>query len=263
MNYELLQVPRERCELRCAIAAQGRDRVLDTPDRARARVLETCDLLVDPRDDTVARQLLANGLWRWATTRTIADCMRPGTVCVDLGAGAGYFCALFQSLGAAAVVAVEACPHLARNLRATARLNRWQHVEVIECAIGDHSGTTPRLLAGGAGHPPQHADLPLTTLDELLGDLRAIQVLRLACADGDAERGPAVWRGMQNVLRNNPHAHVFVELAVDRDDVAWLRDVRRAGFVLRRCAADGTPPELPADLRNRGACTVYLHREAS
>lgn len=44
MNYPLLQIPRERPELRCAIAAKRRPRNLDTAEDAVARVLECFDV---------------------------------------------------------------------------------------------------------------------------------------------------------------------------------------------------------------------------
>ena len=151
MNYQLLQVPRARSELRCAVAARARPRELAGPHDAIARVLECCELVVDPRDGAVARHLLEVGFWEWWITKAIADCMRTGTICVDLGANAGYFGALFASLGAAACISVEPHPALARRLRASGARNGWPDFEVVECAVGDREGTA-RLLVRSEEH---------------------------------------------------------------------------------------------------------------
>ena len=145
-------------------------------------MLETCDVVVDPRDGSVAKHMLEVGFWEWWVTKAMADCMRPGTICVDLGANAGYFGALFQSLGAAATISVEANPELARRLRQTGERNGWQHFEVVECAVGDREGNARLLVRGednlgGACIVPQDyqddgiLEVPMRTLDQLLGDL--------------------------------------------------------------------------------------------
>lgn len=269
MNYPLLQIPRERSELRCAIAAKHRPRHLDTGEDAVARVLECCDVVVDPRDRSVAHHMLEVGFWEWWVTKAIADCMRPGTICVDLGANAGYFGALFVSLGASAVVEVEANPQLARRLRETARRNGWQHVDVVECAVGAREGAA-RLVVygednlGGSCIVPngfEHdgcIDVPMRTLDQVLGDLAPIQVIKIDCEGSE----PAIWRGMQRVLANNPDVHVFAEVTVNDEAAPWLRDVAAMGFTLRYCEYDGSLQPLAIDrLQDRELWMAYFHRD--
>lgn len=269
MNYQLLQVPREKSELRCAIAAQQRPTQFDTETDAIARVLETCDVVVDPRDGSVAKHMLEVGFWEWWVTKAMADCMRPGTICVDLGANAGYFGALFQSLGAAATISVEANPELARRLRQTGERNGWQHFEVVECAVGDREGNARLLVRGednlgGACIVPQDyqddgiLEVPMRTLDQLLGDLAPIQVLKMDCEGSE----PAIWRGMQGVLAHNPQMHIFAEVTVNAEAEPWLRDVAAAGYTIRYCEYDGSTPLLDIDrLGERQLWMAYFHRE--
>lgn len=268
MNYNLLQVPREKSELRCALAAQQRSTVHDTETDAIACVLETCEVVVDPRDGSVAKHMLEVGFWEWWVTKAVADCMRPGTICVDLGANAGYFGALFKSLGAAAVISVEANPELARRLRLTGQRNNWEHFEVVECAVGDHEGTAQLLVhgadnLGGACIVPEgyHHDgliaVPMRTLDQLLQDLAPIQVLKMDCEGSE----PAIWRGMQGVLRNNPDMHIFAEVTVNQEAEPWLREVQAAGYTIRYCEYDGTMPELAIErLGERQLWMAYFHK---
>lgn len=147
-TYELLQIPRDRSELRCAVAARQRPLHLDDDETAVARVLETCDVIVDPRDRSVAHCMKTIGSWEWWITRVMADCMRPGTVCVDIGANCGYFAAVFVALGASRVIAIEPHPRLAARLRQTAIQNQWTQLEVIEFAVGDVPGRANLFVYG-------------------------------------------------------------------------------------------------------------------
>ncbi|MFT4515140.1 MAG: FkbM family methyltransferase [Planctomycetota bacterium] len=270
MNYNLLQVPRHQSELRCAVAAKGRPAHLDSGHDAIARVLESCDVVVDPRDGSVAKHMLEVGFWEWWVTKSMADCMRPGTVCVDLGANAGYFGALFHSLGASAVISVEANPDLARRLRLTGERNGWQNFEVLECAVGDREGTAKLLvhaednLGGscivpeGTKHPGRQIEVPIRTLDQLLLDLAPIQVLKMDCEGSE----PAIWRGMQGVLQRNPDMHIFAEVTVNHEAAPWLRQVEAQGYTLRYCEGDCTMPPLVIDrLGERDLWMAYFHKE--
>ena len=269
MSYQLLQIPREKSELRCAVAAQRRSTEFDTETDAIARVLETCEVVVDPRDGSVAKHMLEVGFWEWWVTKAMTDCMRPGTVCVDLGANAGYFGALFKSLDAAAVISVEANPELARRLRLTGQRNGWENFEVIECAVGDREGTARLLVQGednlgGACIVPQGYDregileVPMHTLDQLLGDLAPIQVLKMDCEGSE----PAIWRGMQGVLAHNPQMHIFAEVTVNAEAEPWLREVAAAGYTIRYCEYDGSTPLLDITrLADRELWMAYFHKE--
>lgn len=269
MSYELLQVPRGMCELRCAVAARHRPAHDDAGHDAVARVLEHFDVLVDPRDESVAKHMLVVGMWEWWVTKAIADCMRPGTVCVDLGANAGYFSALFASLGAAAVVAVEAHPELARRLRATAARNGWRDFEVIPCAVGERAGVARLVVQsdtnlGGSFVAPADCDhpgcidVPVRSLDEILGDLAPIHLLKIDCEGSE----PAIWRGMPRVLANNPDMHVFAEVIVNDEARRWLADVAAAGYPLRYVEYDGTLAPLDLErLDERTLWMAYFHRD--
>lgn len=264
--YELFQIDRGRGELRCAVAARHRDRSLDHDSDAVARVLDGPELVVDPRDKSIAEHLLVCGFWEWWISQAIADCMRPGTICVDVGANAGYFAALFCSLGAARTIAIEPHPELARRLRQSAARNGWTGVEVVEAAVGDHAGHTELLVhsADNLGGScvvdvarPGSITVPLRTLDQVLGDLAPIQVLKMDCEGSE----PRIWRGMRGVLDRNPDLHVFAEVTVNTEAAPWLAEVARE-FPLRFVDYDGSlqPLDVTA-LVDRPLWMVYLHRD--
>lgn len=268
-TYELLQIPRARSELRCAVAARQRPLDLDDGKNAVARVLETCDVIVDPRDRSVAHCMKTIGSWEWWITRVMADCMRPGTVCVDVGANCGYFAAVFVALGARKVVAIEPHPELAARLRQTALRNRWSHFEVIESAVGDVPGRANLFVHGDdnlggstlvAVPDDRTIDVPIETLDALLSDLCDVQVLKLDCEGFE----PRIWRGMQQVLARNPDVHVFAELLVNHEAAPWLRELESQGWQLRFVDYDASIQELRIDqIAERPLWMLYLHKDES
>ena len=54
-----------------------------------ARMLGHLDLVIDPRDKSVADPIRQVGFWEWDLTKGVADIMRPGLTCVVSGIGAG------------------------------------------------------------------------------------------------------------------------------------------------------------------------------
>ncbi|MGE3174324.1 MAG: FkbM family methyltransferase [Planctomycetota bacterium] len=265
-TYELLQVPRPRSELRCAVGARaGWPGTIDG-ENALARVLETCPVIVDPRDRSVAHHMRTVGFWEWWITRAIADCMRPGTICVDVGANAGYFAALFAALGARDVVAIEPNAALAARLRRTAALNGWP-LRVYETAVADAPGTANLFVEGEdnlggaclvARANERTTEVPVTTLDALLGDLAPIQVIKIDCEGSE----PRIWRGMQGVIAQNPDVHVFAEVLVNPDARRWLQDLERDGWRLRHVDYDAELRPLSIDeLSSRTLWMLYLHRD--
>lgn len=275
-GYELLQVPRQRCELRCAIAAQRRRRDLDDGENALARVLEHCELFVDPRDKSVAQPMLEVGFWEWWITRAVADCMVPGRVCVDVGANGGYFAALFAALGASEIVAVEPHPDLALRLRRSASHNGWNHLRVIESAVSDHRGTMHLVVRGNdnlggcfvAPDPlPDWGEttedlrairVPVATLDDLLADSAPIQVIKIDCEGSE----PRIWTGMQQVLQRHPDVHVFAELLVNDEAIRWLELLVATGWPLRVVDYDGSLRAITVtEARERQIWMLYLHRD--
>ena len=78
------------------------------------RVLGKHLCYVDTRDRHLAPHLIMNGFWEPWITVAIAQRMRPGMVCVDVGANLGYFTMLLADLvgPSGAVIAFEPNPRL-------------------------------------------------------------------------------------------------------------------------------------------------------
>lgn len=146
--------------------------------------------------------------------RRLADfCPRGGTA-VDVG---GWYGPWTRRMAARAdrVVTVEPVPHLARRLRATTP----SHVEVLQAAATDHSGTARLWLpANGRGDRGVSSlvrrevhgttlDVPCLALDEL-----ALTEVSLLKVDVDGSE-LAMLRGAEETIRRERPA-LFIELEV-------------------------------------------------
>ncbi len=250
--YGLLQSPSAQAQKLCLHAALQRQRAEQEFTQRQpngvdftARMLAHLDLVIDPGDKSVADPIRQVGFWEWYLTKGIADIMRPGMTCVDIGANAGYFSALFASLGAKKVIAVEPHPELARRLRKTAEMNHWPQIQVNECAILDHAGTTKLCISsadnlGGASILGSHGDIiieniPMMTLDSLLADEEEVHLIKM-----DAEGSePRIWQGMQETIARFPNLQILAEAHVNPSLHEWLDNIEANGFILRYVDNEG------------------------
>ena len=239
-----------------------------TGEDAVATVLGDQQLVVDPRDESIAHCLLNLGQWEWWVSKAIADVMRPGVNCVDVGANAGYFVAQLKALGARRVLALEPQPALVRRLQESVRLNQWSGVEVLQLAAAEGRGTAALSIPsennlGGSSIMVRNGDTILenvqtVALDELLADWDELHLVKL-----DAEGAePRIWAGMQETIRRFPDLHVFAEMTVNHDSDPWLDEVEAAGFTLRFLDYDLSVRAFDRSrLRDRVMYMMYLHRD--
>ncbi len=115
------------------------------------RVAGSFSMLIDPRDPM--DQAFYLGLYESHLVRLIADLVRPGDVCIDVGAHTGYITLhLARAVDSGGrVLAVEADPRAAELLRANLHHNSLQRVSVWNCAAADQSGACPFTLSKQLG----------------------------------------------------------------------------------------------------------------
>lgn len=65
---------------------------------ALCRVLGTFLMYVDTRDHSLTPHLLLNGYWEMWVTQAIANYVKPGMHCIDVGANVGYYTLLLSEL---------------------------------------------------------------------------------------------------------------------------------------------------------------------
>jgi FkbM family methyltransferase len=97
-------------------------------------------------DSTLNKVIFYRGLFEPTLSEVIVRHVKPGDLCVDLGANTGYFTLLMaKTVGEASggVIAIEAAPGNVRRLMRNLEINGFSdRVEVQEVACGDTSGQT-------------------------------------------------------------------------------------------------------------------------
>lgn len=202
------------------------------------RVLGRYRMFVDTTDIGFSSHMLADGYWEMWVTEALVERVKPGMVCVDIGANLGYFTLLMGDLaGPATVHAFEPNPAVAARLRKTLSINGYGAVKVHELALADHRGEAAFHVPDGepkngrlvdAGEFDDTALVAIERFDSLgiTPDFIKIDV------EGAEE---AAWRGMAGVLGQPRPLTIFLEFTLGRyaDPARFIDDILRYGFDLK------------------------------
>jgi FkbM family methyltransferase len=179
------------------------------------------------------RTASANPGYRFGTTepdaqRIVAESLRPGDVCYDLGANVGFFTLIAaKAVGeTGAVYAFEPFTATASELRENIRLNLLETVTVIEAAVCDEVGQARMNDDGdslrGKLSESGNTLVPTTTLDAL--DLRPPNFVKID-VEGAEKRAIAGMR--ETIERHRPTILCEMHLEGTAEDAAtrlgeWL-----------------------------------------
>jgi FkbM family methyltransferase len=137
---------------------------------ALCRVLGQYKMYVDTRDVSLAPHLMLNGFWESWVTKAIAEHIRPGMVCADVGANFGYFTLVMADRAGPTghVYAFEANPRLADLLTKTIDVNGYlDRVTIIPKAVSDVPGDVLlKLSADHMGGSTIQEKTPICKIDE-------------------------------------------------------------------------------------------------
>jgi FkbM family methyltransferase len=233
---------RARCEE--AIRASADSAYLGD-HRAICRVLGRYKMFVDTRDLDLSAHLLFDGFWELWVTRTLAQLIRPGMVCVDIGAHIGYFTMLMADLTGETgeVHAFEPNAALRDLLDASARLNGFgaivrSHPEPLFDADDVAVALVVPPDEPGGGHiVTLGADEtgPDALRTRRLDSIAAVARIDLVKIDAEASE-EAIWRGMRGLLDQGRPLTAIVEFTRKRyaDAGGFLNAMLADGFSLRR-----------------------------
>lgn len=190
---------------------------------ALCRVLTKFKIYVDTRDRGITPHLIMDGFWETWLTQYLAKIIKPGNICLDIGANVGYFSVLMSALAGdnGKTVAVEPNPGIAKLLRLTAGVN-GPGFEVAEIALADKEGRirlrVPDDSFGDASiinrvdrliKPKSSFKVRTTTLDVMLRELNLSKVDVIKMDVEGAE--PFVFDGMKETIANNNNLQIIVE----------------------------------------------------
>ncbi len=209
------------------------------------KVLGRHKMMVDAKDLGIAPHLIMDGYWESWLTQLLARIIKPGAVCLDIGANFGYFSILMSELcgSAGKTISVEPNPSICSFLKATRFLNGGKF-EIIESALADKRGeavltVTDRELGGGTIKPNDAAPnrsqvrVPTISVDELVEEkgLPRVDVIKMDVEGVE----PLVFSGMKRTINNNPDIHILVEYSPSiYDDPAGFTDFLFSNFVVNR-----------------------------
>jgi FkbM family methyltransferase len=240
------------------------------------RVLGNYMLYADSQDISLSPHLCHNGYWEPGVTYTFARVIQPGWHCIDVGANHGYFSLIMASIvgKTGKVLALEANPNLARKIEKTLIVNGLDKCTTVSTQAAADSNGEPVILAvpkeqmGGAsiarsaGAGEEAIATTTATLDTLTADWGRVDFIKID-TEG-AEEG--VWRGMRQIIKQNPQLIVVLEFGATRyaDARGFLQDILNEGFILRYINGIAEPKELTIDrcLTERGEdhWDLYLSR---
>uniref|UniRef100_B0T6Y9 Methyltransferase FkbM family n=1 Tax=Caulobacter sp. (strain K31) TaxID=366602 RepID=B0T6Y9_CAUSK len=211
-------------------------------DTALCRVLGRYKMFVDTRDDDLSAHLLLDGYWEIWVTRVMADLVKPGMVCVDVGAHLGYYTLLMADLVGTSgrVHAFEPNPALRERLSRSVRANGFEPtVNAHAWPLFDQDDLPVRLIVPPRRPGGGHVALIDPAVDD--GGLRArrldgfAEIPHVDVVKIDAEGSElAIWRGMERLLGQGRPMSVILEFTSVRyaDPGGFLDQFVGAGFSL-------------------------------
>ena len=158
------------------------------------QVLTKHKIFVDTRDFGVVPHFINDGFWESWITQFMASIIKPGDVCIDIGANFGYYSILMAQLTGEGgkTIAVEPNPNLAKLLRFTSNLQSRNYI-VAETALSYKSGSVtlniPENYFGSASvlkglsakwGKGKAVKVPMKTLDQLVQEqgLQKVDVIK-------------------------------------------------------------------------------------
>lgn len=186
---------------------------------ALCRVLGKHLCYVDTRDRHLAPHLIMNGVWEPWITVAIAQRLRPGMICLDVGANLGYFTLLMADLvgPAGAVVAFEPNPRLRELCLSSLCASGFRDRTCVSgLAASDRDGaivpltfdlSSPMNGTIVEGPSPGATEVQTIRLDTASANLKHVDFVKIDVEGAE----PLVWAGMQQLLDRNPHAAVVLE----------------------------------------------------
>lgn len=174
------------------------------------------------QDQFVSRRIREEGIWEPYETSLVMSLLRPGHVCVDVGANIGYFSVLAAALveEAGAVFAFEPDPENFALLQANAVLNQQQQcITAVQAALSTQAGTAELFLSEdnlgdhqiyAAGDPRRSVPIELLNGSEYLGErLQRLDLLKVDTQGSEYQ----VMVGLMPLLQALPGGtHILIEL---------------------------------------------------
>jgi FkbM family methyltransferase len=223
MNYfssiaDINKVSRKEFEDLCVANV---DHIYLGDDVVLCKVLTKYKLYVNSKDRVISPHMILDGFWEAWITRLLADIVKPGFFCLDIGANVGYYSLLMSELCGhdGKTIAIEPNPKICELLRYTEANHGW-NFPIVEGALADKAGkatlTIPDMSHGGATIKPNdlipgrsQIEVQTWSVDELVKqfNLPRVDVIKMDVEGVE----PLVFSGMQQTIAANPGIQIILE----------------------------------------------------
>lgn len=147
-------------------------------------------------------------IWEKETTQIVKDNVKPGDVCIDIGASIGYFTLLFSRLvgKTGRVLAIEPTPNQIPYIEANIKKNGYEKIaKVYNVGAWDKSDNIKLPLVASVKY-----DSKVVALDDLL-ESEGIEQVDFIKLDVDGPE-PKVLRGLERTIKRSPNLKMTVEV---------------------------------------------------
>ena len=167
----------------------------------------------------IEEQVLRLGEYDSASCDVIRHFVKPGMVCIDVGANVGLLSMLMAHLGAS-VYAFEPGPPYVARMKANLRLNSGLEVRIVQQGLSDTPGTLfwradPTHTYNAGLNTSVGVRVPVTTLDAYTADLGRVDFIKIDVESMELE----VLKGAHAMLRRLKPTLYF-------ETMEWARKAR-------------------------------------
>jgi len=201
-------------------------------------------MLLDKTDRGISRELLYIGVREYNSTQFSKRFLRPGDVCVEVGANIGYYALLESHLvgKTGKIFAIEPSRQNIKLLNRNIEINKCENIVSCRVAIGSESRSGFLKLSQNANQhsfvnknlgPLVHTEeVQIMSLDTFLRDKPYPQFIRMDVEGYEEE----VIKGMKGILGQRKPLKMFIELhcpLLEDSGKELLYTLHNAGFVIK------------------------------
>ncbi|AJZ75115.2 hypothetical protein SU86_000475 [Candidatus Nitrosotenuis cloacae] len=222
-------------------------------------------MILDDKDNDLSRQVKHTGSYtdELLETKVIRQHVKKDMIVADLGANLGFYTMLSASLvgSKGKVYAFEPFLHNANLITASAELNQFSNVIVVNSAVADTNGETTLFLSPyyssehslfdfhyttGAKSTHETTKIKMTTLDEYLENTKN-EKLDFIKMDIEGSEGNAI-KGMTKALTINENITLLTEFWPNAlknagvEPIDYLKKISELGFTLHH--VDGLKQQI-------------------
>jgi FkbM family methyltransferase len=190
-------------------------------------------ILVDLKDG-IGKQIYGLKRYEKRYTDVLKKIIKNDWICADVGANIGYYSLLLAKLAPQGkVYAIEPNEELCGMIKASAALNDFKNIEVINQAVGNENAVKTFYLSGDSGFSSlknidsaqKNVQVRETKLDDLLDKVDFIKI----DTEGTAKD---VVLGMAGILKNSRPKAIQIEISLDDEIIGLFKSFNYRGYYI-------------------------------